>query len=485
MKRYELYIGGKWIPGMGDPFPASNPYTQQVWAEVSAASAADVDQAVAAARAAYEGTWRRTSGVERARLMTKLADALDDAAERLATLETTDNGKVIRETRGQMGFSARCYRYFAGYADKISGATLPLDNPNMFDFTTREPLGVVGVITAWNSPIGLLTNKLAPALAAGNTVVVKPSEHTSVSTLEFARLVEAVGFPPGVFNVVTGAADIGQALVRHEDVDKISFTGSVGAGRVVARTAGEMIKPVTLELGGKSANIIFADADLDRAVPGAIAGIFAASGQTCIAGSRLLVHEDVHDKVLSAVVSGARAIQLGDPLDPATQMGPVAYRQQLEKITGAIEQATGEGAEVVTGGVGETADLFVPPTVLGGVTNAMSVAQEEIFGPVLSVMTFRSDDEAIAIANDSKYGLAAGIWTDKISRAHSVAKELRCGTVWVNTYRAAAVQAPVGGMKLSGHGRERGWEAIEDYTQIKNTMIDLSADVRDPFTIKS
>jgi (Z)-2-((N-methylformamido)methylene)-5-hydroxybutyrolactone dehydrogenase len=486
LKVYQLYVDGKSVPGSGDPFLSTNPYDEQPWAQIARATPADVDLAVSAAHNAYETTWRKTSGLFRAGLMLKLAAALDDKAEYLAKIETTDNGKVVRESKSQVHFAARNYRFFAGCADKITGETKPLDSYSVLDYTVREPLGAVALITAWNSPLSLLANKLAPALAAGNTVVIKPSEYTSASTLEFAKLTEEAGFPPGVINVVTGWADTGQALVDHRHVTKVSFTGSVATGIKIAQAAASRVIPVTLELGGKSANIIFADANLDRAIPGAVSGIFAAAGQTCVAGSRLLVHRSVYRDVVEAVVQRARVVHLGDPLDPVTEMGPVAHQKQLDGILADISDARSQGAHLLTGGSRHgDRGLFVEPTVFGEVENAMHIAQKEVFGPVLGVIPFSTDEEAVEIANDTQFGLAAGIWTEKLARAHSVAKELRCGTVWVNTFRRTAAQAPSGGWKGSGYGRERGVEALLEYTQIRNVMIDLSDTISDPFMIKT
>lgn len=486
-KRYDLFIGGRWVQGAGEPIESVNPYTGEVWAEVASATFEDVDSAVTAAAAAFDD-WRRMSGFERGRLMFRLADVMERDALRLAEIETTDNGKIIRETENQIRFAARNYRFFAGLADKLSGETKVLDNYHMLDYTTREPLGVTALITAWNSPLSLLANKLPPALAAGNTAVIKPSEYTSASTLELARLIEEVGFPPGVVNVVAGGAETGRALTSHPRVDMISFTGSVDTGRAIAKAAANSIIPITLELGGKSANIIFEDADLERAIPGAVAGIFAAAGQTCVAGSRMLVHRSVYRELLDGVAERARSIKLGDPLDPATEMGPLANKAQLDKVMAEIHRAKQDGAVLVAGGStwgDATGGLFVTPTVFAGVRNDMAVARNEIFGPVLGVQTFDDDDEAVRIANDTRFGLAAGIWTKSLTRAHLVAKELRCGMVWVNTYRSTAVQAPFGGVGDSGYGRERGVEALDHYTRIKNTMIDLSEDVRDPFLLKT
>lgn len=486
-KHYQLFIGGRWVDGSGETIESTNPYTGEVWAEVRSASPADVDAAVSAAAAASE-EWRRTSGFERAKLMFRLGELMEREARRLAEIETTDNGKIIRETENQIRFAARNYRFFAGLADKISGGTQALDSYTMFNYTTREPHGVTALITAWNSPLSLLANKLPPALAAGNTAVVKPSEYTPASTLELARLIEEVGFPPGVVNVVVGAAETGRALTSHPLVDMISFTGSVDTGRAIARAAATSIIPVALELGGKSANIIFDDADRDRATAGAVAGIFAAAGQTCVAGSRLLVHRSLAAEILDGVAEKSRSTRLGDPLDPATEMGPLANHAQLDKVMSEIDGAKRAGARLVTGGetLGDSQPgLFVTPTVFTDVRNEMDVARNEIFGPVLGLQTFDDDAEAIRIANDTRFGLAAGMWTKSLSRAHLVAKELRVGMVWVNTYRSTAVQAPFGGVGDSGYARERGVDAIHGYTRVKNTMIDLSDDVRDPFLLKT
>jgi len=408
----------------------------------------------------------------------------------MARLETTDNGKVIRETSNQMRFAARNYRFFAGYADKLYGEVIPLDNPTIFDYTAREPLGVVALITAWNSPMGLLANKLAPALAAGNAVVVKPSEQASATTLEFGRFVEEAGFPAGVVNIVTGDGRVGEALTTTPAVDKISFTGSAQVGSIVAGNASKNLIPVTLELGGKSPNIVFADADLDQAVPGALAGIFASTGQTCIAGSRLLVESPVYDEVVSLIAERAQAIRLGNPIDPATEMGPAANEAQYQRVLKFIETGINEGARVVTGGEpardGELKNgFFISPTVFADVDNKSTIAQEEIFGPVLSIIPFEDEEEAIRIANDTKYGLASGLWTNDLSRAHRVSRQIDAGTVWVNTYRTAAAQAPFGGMKQSGYGRERGAHALQEYVRIKNVMIDFGGEARDPFSIRT
>lgn len=491
LQAYDLYIDGMWVaPSTGERFEAVNPFTSRPWATVSSANDQDVASAVGAARAAFEREWRDTTGLNRATLMHRLADLLERDAERMATLESTDNGKIIRETRSQMRFVARTFRFFAGYCDKIFGKVIPTDRSSVLDYATFEPLGVIGIITAWNSPIALLGNKLPAALAAGNCVVVKPSEHASVSTLEFAKLVEEAGFPSGVFNVVTGDARTGEALVSGGGLDKISFTGSGHAGRAIAAAAGRNLTPVILELGGKSPNIIFGDANLEKAIPGALAGIFAATGQTCIAGSRLLVHRSVYAAMRAALAERARAIRLGDPLDVATEMGTVANQPQFDRIIEFINAAQEDGAQLLTGGRRADAKelasgLFIEPTIFANVDNNMRIAREEIFGPVLSIIPFDTEEEAIAIANDSSFGLASGVWTESLNRAHRVARALRTGMVWVNTYRAVAVQTPFGGVKASGFGRERGEEGLKEFLTTKNVMIELSDDARDPFSVQT
>lgn len=487
---YPLFIDGRFVESQsGGKFETFNPYRRAPWATVAEADEADVAAAIAAARQAFDTTWRKTSGLQRGKLMMKLADLLEASAAHMGTLESTDNGKVIRETRPQMVFAARAYRFFAGYADKLWGSQIPLDRRDSFDYATREPLGVVALITAWNSPMGLLANKLAPALAAGNCVVIKPSEHASVTTLEFCKLVQEAGFPPGVINVVCGAAAAGRALVGGA-INKVSFTGSAGVARDIAAMAGRNLVPVTLELGGKSPNIIFEDADFDKAASGALAGIFAATGQTCVAGSRLLVQRGIHDRMVEKLAVRAQAIRMGNPLDESTEMGTAANEPQFRRILASIEAAQGEGARLVTGGSAATSGelaggYFIQPTIFDNVTNNMRIARDEIFGPVLSVIVFDTEEEALAIANDSPYGLAAGIWTQSLPRTLRMARELQAGQVWVNTYRSLAVQAPFGGVKESGFGREKGEAALDEYLTSKNVMIDFSGEDSDPFAVKT
>jgi aldehyde dehydrogenase (NAD+) len=488
---YDLFIANGAVRSANqERFPAVNPYTRAAWATVPQASDAQVADAIAAARHAFETVWRKTGGKARGELLHRLADRLAAEADRMSVLESTDNGKVIRETHGQMHFAARAYRFFAGCADKIFGNTIPLDQPDVLDFTRKEPLGVAVLITAWNSPITLLANKLAPALAAGNCVVIKPSEHASVTTLEFARLAQEAGFPPGVINVVTGDHRTGQALLRSGRIDKVSFTGSPAVGRIIAGEAGRALIPVTLELGGKSPNIIFDDANLDQAVVGALAGIFGATGQTCVAGSRLLVQRGVYREVVSRLVERAQRIRLGNPLDEATDMGTAANEPQFQRILKMIEDARKEGARLATGGGPAKGDgldtgFFIEPTIFTEVDNSMTIAQEEVFGPVLSIIPFDTEEEAVATANDTRYGLASGVWTTSLSRALRMSQAIEAGTVWVNTYRVVSAMAPFGGIKESGFGRERGVMALEAYLRTKNVMIDFSGEERDPFAIKA
>ena len=490
VRHYGLFINGDWTPaGQGAAFDAINPFTGDAWAQLRDADSAEVDAAVEAALAA-QPQWAATNGATRAQTLNRIANVIAAHAEEMAVFESTDNGKVIRETGSQMLFAARLFRFYSGYADKLYGSTIPLDSSTIFDYTTREPYGGVGLITAWNSPITLLCNKLPAALAAGNTVVVKPSEHASVSTLEFCKLLVEAGLPAGVVNVVTGGAETGAALVRHKDIAKVSFTGSPGVGRKIAAMAGEMLKPVTLELGGKSPNIIFDDADPEAATIGALAGIFGATGQTCVAGSRLFVQRGLYEDIVDRLAARAEAIRLGDPLDPAAEMGTAANQPQFDRIMQSIERAKADGARLVTGGARATGDalgkgLFVQPTIFADARNDMAVAQTEIFGPVLTIIPFETEEDVVAMANDIPFGLASGIWTKDISRAMRLIPQMKSGVVWVNTYRMVAAQAPFGGTKESGFGRERGEAGIMEFTTTRNVMIDYSSEARDPFAIKN
>lgn len=482
---YVCYVDGEWTgAASGDTYESLNPYEDEPWAVVPDASQEDVDRAVGAARRALSRSWGSFSGFDRAQALRRLAALLERDAERLARIETTDNGKLLRETRGQVEYLPSWLHYFAGVADKIEGRTIPSDRPNYFIYTRPEPVGVVGAIVPWNSPLMLLTWKLAPALAAGCTMVIKPSDQTPVSALEMARLVEEAEFPHGVVNVVTGeSAALGEALVNHPGVDAVAFTGSTQVGRSVAEAAARRLAHSTLELGGKSAQLAFADCDQAAAASGVVAGVFAASGQTCLAGSRLLVDERIHDELVARVASRAEQIALGDPLRAETEMGPLANERQLSTVSGYVEDAVSAGAEVVCGGRQdpELGGLFYQPTVLTNVGPEMRLAREEVFGPVLAVMPFRDEEEAIELANATEYGLAAGVWTQSVQRAHRVAHRLAAGTVWINAYRVVAPDVPFGGIGASGWGRENGVEAVREYLQTKSIWVELSGESRDPF----
>ena len=492
LKKYPLYIdGAETAPDGGDWFESFNPYTGRPWALIPRGNEKDVERAVAAARRAFtEGEWPALTASGRGKLLRRLGDLIADNAARLAEIEVRDNGKLMAEMGAQLRYIPEWYYYFGGLADKLEGAVIPIDKPGVFNYTRHEPLGVIACITPWNSPLLLTTWKLAPLLAAGNTAVLKPSEFTSASSLEFVKLFEQAGFPPGVVNVVTGfGPEVGAPLAAHADVAKVAFTGGEAGGVRVYETAARGLKPVTLELGGKSPNIVFDDAVMEDAVKGVISGIFAATGQTCIAGSRLLVQETIHHEFVDRLVQFAATAKMGDPLSPDTQVGPVTTPAQYKKILDYIQIAKDGGARCVLGGGPAQrpecgGGWFVEPTIFDGVTNDMRIAREEVFGPVLSIIKFRDEEEAVAVANDSPYGLAAGLWTQSIRRAVKVSQRLQAGTVWVNTYRALSYMSPFGGYKRSGLGRESGQEAIKEFLQTKSVWISTADDVPNPFVMR-
>lgn len=489
MKRYQHYINGSFVdPVAGQWYDTFDPYTGNPWAEIARGTADDMSRAIDSAHdAVWNGEWRDYTASQRGALLRRIGDILAENADRLAAIEVRDNGKLMAEMQAQLKYLPEYYYYYGGLADKIEGSVIPIDKPGYFNFTQHDPLGVIGIITPWNSPLNLTTWKLAPALAAGNSVVIKPSEFTSASMLEFADLIEQAGMPRGVVNVVTGmGSEIGSTLVESEKVAMIAFTGSDTTGKRIYAAAAATMKRVTMELGGKSPNIVFDDADLDDAVFGAISGIFAATGQTCLAGSRLLLQDTIHDAFVEKLLKIVKSAKMGDPTHKDTQIGPVATVPQFEKVLDYIEIAKSEGANLVAGGGrGQTTDCgdgwFVEPTIFTDVTSSMRIAQEEIFGPVLSIMRFKDEDEAISIANDTIYGLAAGVWTSDMRRAFRMPKKLRAGTVWINTYRTMSYMSPFGGYKQSGLGRENGAEMIKEYLQVQSVWLNVGAAASNPF----
>lgn len=483
-----MWIGGADCDAAsGETFPSINPFTREEWARFPRAAAEDVDRAVRTAHASFtDGEWPTWTASARGAALIRLGALITEHAQRLAEIEVRDNGKLIAEMSNQARYMANWYVYYGGLADKVEGLVPPIDKPGVVNMVTYEPLGVCALITPWNSPLLLLAWKLAPALAAGNTVVIKPSEYTSASTLELMALVKEAGIPAGVVNVITGFGDeAGMPLVTHPLVRKVAFTGGEAAGRAINQAAAADFKKVTLELGGKSPNIVFDDADLEAAVPGAISGIFAAAGQTCIAGSRLLLQDGIYDAFLERLVEMTRAARLGDPMDADTNISPVATAAQHRKILDYIEIAKAEGATCILGGKaaspGGTEGYFIEPTIFTGVRNDMRIAQEEVFGPVLSILRFSDEDEAVAIANDVLYGLAAGLWTNDLTRALRMSRRLQAGTIWVNTYRSTSYTTPFGGYKLSGLGRENGSQAIMEYLQPKSVWLAEPGAVANPF----
>jgi aldehyde dehydrogenase (NAD+) len=489
LTKYQTVIGGGWTDAAsGEFFETDNPYTGKPWALIPRCAADDVDRAVRAANKAFtSGEWPKLTASKRGLLLRRLGDLVAENSKFLAEVEVRDNGKLIAEMNTTTAYMAQWYHYYGGLADKIEGAVIPTDKADTFNYTRYEPLGVVAAIIPWNSPLFLATWKLAPALAAGNTIVIKPSEFTSASLLEFMKLVEQAGIPPGVVNVVTGfGPEVGMPLVEHPLVAKVAFTGSDATGQRVYEAAARNLKRVSMELGGKSPNIVFDDAEIDNAVKGVVSGIFAATGQTCVAGSRLLVQKSIHDQFVDSLLALARTAKMGNPMEVTTQVGPITNKPQLDKVLKYIEVAKSEGATPLIGGKRASDPAcgdgwFVEPTIFGGVDNAMRIAQEEVFGPVLSIIPFEDEEDAIAIGNDVVYGLAAGVWTQNMRRALLMADRLRAGTVWVNTYRAVSYLSPFGGYKRSGIGRENGQEMLKEYLQVKSVWISTASEVPNPF----
>lgn len=491
LARYQLYINGAWTdPASNEWFDTVEPFSGETWAQIPRGTEADANQAIEAAHAAFTtGPWPELTATQRAALLRKLAALIEENADHLGRIEQRDNGKLITEVRGQVLNIAQWFYYYAGLADKVGGDVIPVNKPGVFNYTRLEPLGVVVAITPWNSPLSLTAWKMAPALAAGNTIVIKPSEHASASILELARLAEQAGFPKGVVNVVTGfGAEIGDPLVRHPYTRKIAFTGGDASGQKVNEAAASGLKRVTLELGGKSPNIVFEDADLDQAVKGVISGIFAAAGQTCMAGSRLILQASIHDAFVERLVELTRQARIGDPSLADTQLGPIATRQQWEHVMRLIDIAKSEGATCVLGGHSLSGSeygqgQFVAPTIFTNVDNNMSIARQEVFGPVLSVIRFEDEDDALRLANDTEFGLAAAVWTQDLRRAMKCVEKIQAGTVWVNNYRTTSFTSPFGGYKRSGLGREGGVDAIKEYMQVKSVWITPSPRRDNPFVL--
>lgn len=489
--RYQLFINNEWVDSTSNAwFDSLDPFSGEAWAQVPNGNEQDVDKAVSAAVDAFNGPWSVMSASDRGLILHNFGRLIERDAERLAKAESRDNGKLMSEVLGQMKYMARYFYYYGGLADKIQGSIVPIDKPGVMNLVKYEPMGVVASITPWNSSLLLTAWKLGAALCAGNTIVCKPSEFTSVSLYELAKLVEEAGFPPGVINVISGfGKEVGEPLICHPGVARIAFTGGDEAGRRVYTTAALHLKRVSLELGGKSPNIIFDDADLAKAANGVITGIFSAGGQTCMAGSRVLVQESIHDEFVERLTKMTKAAKIGDPSDSTTQIGPIATKPQFEKVMKYIDIAKSEGARCVAGGRALSgpeygAGQFVEPTIFVDVDNSMRIAQEEVFGPVLSVIKFKDEQDAIRIGNDIRFGLAAGIWTQNLQRAMLLSNKLRAGTVWINNYRSTSYTTPFGGFKDSGIGREGGSEAVKEYMEAKSIWLSTDLDMPNPFVRK-
>lgn len=491
MKHYQMYIDGEWCDAAdGAKLESINPATGKVWATAAVAGEAEVNRAVgAASRALKQGPWATMNATQRGKLLHKLGDLIGENAQMLGEIETIDSGKLAKETRAQTGYVSDYYYYYAGLADKIQGATLPIDKPDMHVYTKRVPIGVVAAVVPWNAQMFLTATKLGPALAAGNTVVLKASEQAPAPMFEFARLVDQAGFPPGVVNVITGYGEpCGRLLTSHPDVNRVAFTGGPETARHIVRNTAENFAVLSLELGGKSPIVIFEDADIESAVNGVIAGNFGAAGQSCVAGSRVFIQSSIREDFLALLVERAKQIRIGDPLSEDTQVGPLATQAQLDHITESVADAIREGATLLCGGVrpeGFDQGWYFTPTILDCPNQQIRTVREEMFGPVLSALSFDTEDEAIELANDSKFGLGAGIFTRDIGRAIRVSDAIHSGIIWVNTYRVISPIAPFGGFKQSGSGRESGIDTINDYTRTKTVWINTSTEpMANPFVMR-
>ena len=480
--RHQLFINGRFVDAeSGETLPTLNPHDNSVIAHVAMAGPADIDKAVAAAKAAFP-KWSKLAAAERGRLLLKLADAIEANAEQLAILESLDTGHPLRDTRGlDVPRTASTFRYFGGMADKVEGTVVPVE-AGFLNYVTREPLGVVGQVVPWNFPLMFTSWKMAPALAAGNCVVMKPAELTPLSTLRIVELMAEVGFPPGVVNILPGLGHIaGQYLAEHPEVAKIAFTGSTATGRRIVQASAGNLKKVQLELGGKGANIVFGDANVKAAVNGSAFGIFHNQGQACIAASRLVLHESIADEFLEQFVALARSIRIGNQLDPSTEMGPLTSLQHRDRVLSYVGVAREQGGEVLLGGKAPTGTqyeqgCYVEPTIVRA-RPTDRVSQEEVFGPFVSVCTFSSDEEALVIANGTEYGLGGGLWTTSLQRAHKIAGEMKAGMVWVNSYKRVNPGSPFGGVGQSGYGREMGFEVMREYTQPKSVWVNVDANL--------